>query len=221
MPAPLANLPRPQLRPDGERNAGRPGEPGCFPRERWRKSAGSCPQEQETEGQAAYRPKSEKARGLGTLVPKNMRRATEEALAKVGKKGSIDELVASKLGMKPGELAQYFAAEQVDALALALHNLEKGSGFIIGDQTGIGKGRVNAAIIRYALHNKLTPIFVTEKPNLYADMYRDLTDIGIVDYLGREPNIQMTNSNFRLPLDEEGKIVLKTPDAKAHVASRY
>jgi hypothetical protein len=127
-----------------------------------------------------------------------MRRATEEALAKVAKGRSVEEYVASKLGMKPDfkgpDGREYFAAEQVDALALALHNLEKGSGFIIGDQTGIGKGRVNAAIIRYALHNNLTPIFVTEKPNLYGDMYRDLKDVGIIDYLGREPRIQMTNT---------------------------
>jgi hypothetical protein len=172
-------------------------------------------QEQETEGQVAYRPKS-KGESLGTLVPRNMRHATEEALAKIAKKQPLEEYVASKLGMSPNEIGAYFAAEQVDALALAIRNIEKGSGFIIGDQTGIGKGRVNAAIIRYAIKNDLTPIFVTEKPNLYGDMYRDLKDTGIIDYLGREPKILMTNANESVPLDDEGKMVLKTPDAKEH-----
>lgn len=32
---------------------------------------------------------------------------------------------------------------------MAISNIADGSGFIIGDQTGIGKGRVNAGIIRW------------------------------------------------------------------------
>jgi predicted RNA methylase len=193
-------------RPSGVAPAG--GDDGVKPQ--------AIRQEQETEGQVSYRPSSKSGVSLGTLVPKNMRRATEEALAKVTKKQTVDQAVAAKLGMSSNEIGAYFAAEQMDALALALHNLEKGSGFIIGDQTGIGKGRVNAAIIRYAIKNNLTPIFVTEKPNLYGDMYRDLKDTGIVEYLGREPKILMTNANESIPLDDDGKMVLKTPDAKEH-----
>jgi hypothetical protein len=95
-----------------------------------------------------------------------------------------------------------FKAEQVDALALAIDNIEKGAGFIIGDQTGIGKGRVNAGVIRYAMNNGLVPIFVTEGPNLYGDMYRDLKDIGFQKDYGRDPNILMTNPATAVPLDE-------------------
>jgi hypothetical protein len=75
---------------------------------------------------------------------------------------------------------------------------------------------VNAGIIRWAIANDKIPIFVTEKPNLYGDMYRDLTDIGIQDYLGREPKMLMTNSGETVPLDDEGKVKLRSGDAEAH-----
>jgi len=44
-----------------------------------------------------------------------------------------------------------------------ISNAQAGKGFIIGDQTGIGKGRVVAAMIKYALVNDKIPIFVTEE----------------------------------------------------------
>lgn len=129
--------------------------------------------------QAEYTPAS-KANPIGSLVPVNMQNAIKEALQKiVDKHGDIDEYVANLLGYKADDLSNYFSAEQVDSIALALNNITNGKGFIIGSQTGIGKGRVNAAMIKYAIKNKITPIFVTEKPNLYSDMIRDLNDIGM------------------------------------------
>jgi hypothetical protein len=74
-----------------------------------------------------------------------------------------------------------FSAEQVDAAALAIDNIENGKGFIIGDQTGVGKGRINAAMIRYAIRSGKLPVFVTVKPGLFGDMVRDLRDIGEKD----------------------------------------
>jgi len=46
-------------------------------------------------------------------------------------------------------------------------------------------------------------VFVTEKPDLFGDMWRDLHDIGWPQYLGRPINMFMTNSGIRLPLDEK------------------
>lgn len=34
----------------------------------------------------------------------------------------------------------HLAAEQIDAVALGLKQMEKGNGFIIGDQAGVSKG---------------------------------------------------------------------------------
>jgi hypothetical protein len=75
---------------------------------------------------------------------------------------------------------------------------------VVNHNTGIGKGRVVAGVIRWALKNGKTPIFVTEKPNLYGDMFRDLTDIGVSDI-----RPVMTNQSEKIPLDEEGKVTLK------------
>lgn len=74
---------------------------------------------------------------------------------------------------------------------------------IVNHNTGIGKGRVNAGVIRWAIKNGMTPIFVTEKPNLYGDMYRDLKDIGTIDFLGRDIEILMTNPDEKIALDAE------------------
>lgn len=172
--------------------------------------------ETETEKQVSYEPLSTRGVSLGTLVPVNMRTSTQDALEILSdKRGSIDGYVADRLGYKPDELGKYFSAEQIDAIGLAIDNLERGAGFIIGDQTGIGKGRVNAAIIRYAIKTKRIPIFVTEKPNLYGDMYRDLTDIGIANMLGRDPKMMMTNSGEAIPLNDEGTKLLKSPGSEA------
>jgi hypothetical protein len=44
------------------------------------------------------------------------------------------------------------------------------------------------------------PVFTTEKPGLYADMFRDMTDIGM-----EPPRILATNAGLTMPLDEDGK----------------
>ena len=67
-------------------------------------------------------------------------------------------------------------------------------GFFIGDQTGVGKGRFVAAMLRYGSRKGMVPIFVTVKPALYADMIRDLLYIGMADSHKR---ILITNENIK------------------------
>lgn len=115
------------------------------------------------------------------LTPKNMADATKSALDHIESEvGNIDDYVAGKLEYKSTEeMHEGLMALQVDTVAAAIYNVEKrGKGIIIADQTGVGKGRQAAALIRYAILNGMTPIFVTVKPNLYSDMYGDLLDIG-------------------------------------------
>jgi hypothetical protein len=161
-------------------------------------------QEQETAGQATYEPES-KANAVGTLAPRAMYQSIKESLDKIKSEvGDIDEYVAESLEMDVDDLRDSFSAEQVDALAMAIRNAETGKGFIIGDQTGVGKGRVVAAMIKYALINGKTPIFLTERPNLFADMIRDLDDIGMTQELGLDtarPKILMTNATEKVPYE--------------------
>ena len=73
-----------------------------------------------------------------------------------------------------------FSIEQIDAIATAIFNYEiNKDSIIIGDQTGVGKGRTAAGLIRYSiLELGKVPFFVTEKRHLIIDIYRDLVDIG-------------------------------------------
>jgi predicted RNA methylase len=180
-------------------------------------------EETETEGQATYEPHSQ-ATSVGTLVPRAMRDSIEQSLQKVeNEMGSLDEYVADNLGMDLETLRDDFSAEQIDALALAIRNAEAGKGFIIGDQTGIGKGRVVAAMIKFAIRSDKIPIFVTEKPNLYSDMIRDLDDIGMTKELALDtakPKIFITNGGESIPYQllrkkgeqvEEIGLTLKAP----------
>jgi hypothetical protein len=161
-------------------------------------------QEEETETQVEYVPKSSGA-SVGTLSPVAMQQATQESLERlVEKHGDIDNYVAEALQVDVETLHINLSAEQIDALGLAIDNAEQGKGFIIGDQTGIGKGRVVASMIKYALVNDKIPIFVTEGSNLYADMIRDLDAIGMKDELGLDQpmtKIFITNAGEKVPYE--------------------
>ncbi|MFN0192279.1 MAG: strawberry notch C-terminal domain-containing protein, partial [Aestuariivirga sp.] len=182
--------------------------------------------------QLPYRPQSNSYK-LGTLIPTNLATATDQALTNLRNKvGPLDDFVAKKLGFavhgkylqldpngkiewNQASLFEPLGAEQVDAIALAIDAADKGGGFIIGDQTGVGKGRVVAAMIRYAMRQGRTPIFVTEKPMLYGDIYRDLKALGMGNI-----RMLMTNAGETIPLtDDPDGPSLKTPDAPTHNAA--
>lgn len=121
---------------------------------------------------------------LDTIVPDNMDEPTRSALKNLKKAlgGDVSGFVAERLQMSRKQLRKSLKAEQVDAVALAIYNIEaRKQGIIIGDQTGIGKGRQAAAIIRYAHTQGCFPIFLTAAPNLFSDLYRDCKALGIGD----------------------------------------
>lgn len=141
-----------------------------------------------------YYPAS-KIHSLNTQVPDSMADDTDAALRKLTKAvgGDVTKFVCLRLQWSEDEIGNYLAAEQVDAVALAIYNMEvRRQAMIVGDQTGIGKGRMAACLIRYARLKGQCPIFVTEKANLFSDIYRDLCDIGCADY---KPFISTTNAD--------------------------
>jgi GGDEF domain-containing protein len=161
--------------------------------------------------QRAYKPRST-AKAIGTLAPGNMGHSIDAALkALESRVGPVDKFVAKELGYDIKDIPKHFSAEQVDALGMAIEQLKKGAGFIIGDQTGVGKGRTVAGVIRWAIRQGHTPIFVTEKPALYAAMIEDLHDIGMNDI-----RPLMTNNKQKVPVFDG--TILKTPANAIHEA---
>lgn len=148
-----------------------------------------------------YQPHSS-AYSIGAVVPARQKEALDNVLNKLG---DADQYLVDNLGYNDKEdLYAHLAAEQIDAVALGLKQMEKGNGFIIGDQTGIGKGRQAAAIIRYAVKQGRIPISFTQKANLFSDTYRDLNDIGSPEL---RPFILASSNegNIKVNYDEEVK----------------
>ncbi|RYZ30068.1 MAG: hypothetical protein EOO10_04190, partial [Chitinophagaceae bacterium] len=154
---------------------------------------------------APYEPASEACIVLNTQVPDSMAFETRQAVLQIKKEvgSDIDNFVRHRLKYKTkAELCKVLSAEQIDAVAMAIYNIEaRGQGMIIGDQTGIGKGRVAAAMIRYAVVQGHKPVFLTEKANLFSDIYRDLSAIGSAHFKPLIINSKESKTDIK---DEDG-----------------
>lgn len=129
-----------------------------------------------------YDPIAKSCFSLEVNVPDSMDTEVNLAKDRLRQMGDIVEFVRRELRYKTkNELCQALAAEQIDAVAQAIIKMKHGMALIIGDQTGIGKGRQAAAIIRWAhfqFKGDKLPVFITEKKNLFSDIFRDLQAIG-------------------------------------------
>lgn len=119
---------------------------------------------------------------LGTKVPshlaKDMAHAQEKLRCALG--NDVSGFVAKRLHFSREELFEAMAMEQIDGVAMAIYNIEmRSQSIIIGDQTGIGKGRQAAAMIRYGMLSGYLPVFFTDRYTLFSDMYRDCKALGI------------------------------------------
>lgn len=114
-----------------------------------------------------------------TMVPKNLQGPLQYALTELEKQyGPIDSFVEQELGFGPNTLGERFSPEQVDAIGLGLARMKSGRGIIIGDETGIGKGRTLSGFATWASKQGRNVIFVTDRANLFSDLVRDLRDVG-------------------------------------------
>ncbi len=161
---------------------------------------------------APYQPASNACVVLDTQVPDSMSFETQAALDHIRQElgGDMDNFVRHRLGYPTKTaLCKSLSAEQTDAVAMAIYNIEaRGQGVIIGDQTGIGKGRVAASIIRYAVQQGLKPVFLTEKANLFSDIYRDLAAIGSGHLKPFIVNARESKTDIK---DEDGNVVYQAP----------
>lgn len=181
-----------------------------------------------------YTPKSGNPFTLNAVMPADQQEAVNKNLEKLG---DADQFLVDELGYNDkDDLYSHLAAEQVDSVALALQQAKKGNAFIIGDMTGIGKGRQAASLIRYAKKQGQVPVYFTKTAGLLSDVYRDLVDIGSPDLrpfvFGSAKEAAITDSDgkvvFALPSKSEVKRVLdyiekngKLPDEYDYVLTTY
>lgn len=181
-----------------------------------------------------YTPKSGNPFTLKAVMPADQQEAVNKNLEKLG---DADQFLVDELGYNDkDDLYSHLAAEQVDSVALALQQAKKGNAFIIGDMTGIGKGRQAASLIRYAKKQGQVPVYFTKTAGLLSDVYRDLVDIGSPELrpfvFGSAKEAAITDSDgnvvFSLPSKSEVKRVLdyiekngKLPDEYDYVLTTY
>lgn len=181
-----------------------------------------------------YTPKSGNPFTLKAVMPADQQEAVNKNLEKLG---DADQFLVDELGYNDkDDLYSHLAAEQVDSVALALQQAKKGNAFIIGDMTGIGKGRQAASLIRYAKKQGQVPVYFTKTAGLLSDVYRDLVGIGSPDLrpfvFGSAKEAAITDSDgnvvFALPSKSEVKRVLdyiekngKLPDEYDYVLTTY
>ena len=111
-----------------------------------------------------------------TVVPKNHASAITTALAKIEKETgtSIVKYVAKNIGLTEKQTAERMHGAQIDGTALVVYANANKNAFIIGDETGIGKGRTAVAAMLYARQKGLLPIFITKGSDLWGDILRDV-----------------------------------------------
>ena len=184
-----------------------------------------------------YVPQSNNPFSLNSVIPADQAKATKKALEKIG---DVDSFLVDELGYNDADdMHHALASEQADSVALAILQAKQGNAFIIGDMTGIGKGRQAAAMIRFAHKQGKIPVFITAKKALFSDMYRDLKSIGnsnlrpfIWAAKDKEHSADMTDSEgklvYQLPSDKEQERVMdylqkngKLPDGYDYIVTTY
>ena len=144
------------------------------------------------------------------MIPRNLASPTRKALIEISRDiPHMDPWLEKRLGYEPGTLNKALSSEQADAVAMALHRQDRGLGFMLSDQTGIGKGRVLAAMARAAYEKGEPVVMLTERADLFTDFWRDLEDIG-ADHLFT--NVMILNEDCEITSTRTGEVVAKSAD---------
>lgn len=162
--------------------------------------------------QVPYRPLSQ-AKQPFTMIPMALEAATGKALRRVSAdldgEGGLDAVVARDLGIDTDKLSDVLTAEQVDLLGLQICAQRRGRGFLIADQTGVGKGRGMAAIARRHLRAGGRVIYFTESSRInIPDVWRDITAVGA----DREAAVYLLAADAEL-YNRQGELIAKAPSS--------
>lgn len=153
------------------------------------------------------------ASGVGqasTMVPRNLEGATREALGRVARKHpDFDQWIANELGMTVEQLGERFSPEQVDGVGLYIDAEERGRAFLNADQTGIGKGRFIAAVMRRAAMQGKKVLFLTESEINLSDIVRDIRHT----QSEAEFSTLILNNGAKIIDEATGEVVMRSPKA--------
>ena len=179
---------------------------------------------------------SSNGKSTNARVPVTLEEPTKKALKEVSKYAKeqgfkdLRSFVIDRTGITNHDALNDI---QVDSVAMAIRNLENGHGLLVGDQTGLGKGRQAAAMISYLIKSKKIPVFVTENNSLYDDMIRDLNDIGVDvnpyvtnntrtrDFFTRDSSKKYYEQNKAWQEEDQMKYMPKTQDGQNVIFTTY
>ncbi len=142
-----------------------------------------------------------------TYVPEELANAQEIGLKKIPKSilNHFDDFVANELKISKEKLWNFYSSEQIDSIGLTILNFKENKSFLIGDETGIGKGRILSGITKWAIENGKKVLFFTERAHLISEFWKDLEDTENTDIL---INPQIFHSTTKV-FNKSGDVVLK------------
>lgn len=153
-----------------------------------------------------YQPLSKKP-DVSTYVPLEIAEAQKQAIKQIPIKilENWDEWVAKKVSLNIDDLWKFFSSEQIDSIGICVFNFWQNKNFIVGDETGIGKGRILSGISRWAWSTGKKVLFFTEREHLITEFWKDLHDTNSID-LVQKPVVFHSKSTIFNP---DGTIAFK------------
>ena len=159
--------------------------------------------------------------GLGTastMVPRNLEAATREAQELIrAAHPDFDGWLCSRIGMTRDQAEAALSPEQADAIGMVLHAWERGRGALIGDMTGLGKGRAMAALAKAAILEGKKVMILTEKALGFHELARDFVDIGAWDDLSpfiMNAGVDIRDENAIRPEGTQAPLLMTSADRR-------
>ena len=124
-----------------------------------------------------------------TMTPYSLSGSVQKAQSRVLKAaepyGGVEGLIANRLGFSIAEVETVFSGEQVDAVATQIVAQERGRGFLVADDAGVGKTRPGCAAVRMHLRRgaaegtRKKAIYFVEKRTNIPDIMENLELMGV------------------------------------------
>ena len=172
-------------------------------RERWEKEHPPEPPDNTSRGrdtiplagaiQTDYSTGSAPESVLGAKISTMLAESANHALAQLeADVGDVVDFVSDEMGWTREMTLGALDSSQAISVAMMIRNFKEGRGFILGDQTGFGKGRQLAAYAWWNVRNGRLPVFVTGSSRAFDELSGAMREIGVWD----EVRPFVTNSDF-------------------------